>query len=90
LYVATNVAIKPNWQILIKLENANGNNDYEIENFEETFYLHNSKEFKEIIKENFAKSLVQNILNPKQIIDDNSKTITIALGEGFRPLGTIP
>ncbi len=29
LYVTTNVAIKPNWQGLIKLANVNGNNDFE-------------------------------------------------------------
>jgi hypothetical protein len=34
LYVATNVAIELNWQGLTKLGNANGNNDYENENFE--------------------------------------------------------
>jgi hypothetical protein len=32
LYVAANVAIKPNWQSLIKLANANENNDLENEN----------------------------------------------------------
>jgi hypothetical protein len=63
LYVVTNVAIKPNWQILAEFTNARGNNDYDNENFEETIYLHNSEEFEEIIKENFAKTLVQNIFN---------------------------
>ncbi len=54
MYVATNVAIKPNWQSLAKLSNASGNNDNENENFEKTSYFHNSEEFKEIIKENSA------------------------------------
>ncbi len=26
-------------------------------------------------------------MNPEQIIDDDSKTLTIVLGEGFQPLG---
>ncbi len=30
---------------------------------------------------------MQNILNHEQIIDDDSKILTIALGEGFRPFG---
>jgi hypothetical protein len=35
LYVATNVAIKPNGQSLIELENASGNNDFKHDNFEQ-------------------------------------------------------
>jgi hypothetical protein len=35
LYVATNVAIKRNWQILIELVNASGNNDLKSDNLKE-------------------------------------------------------
>lgn len=39
--------------------------------------------FKEILDEICNDTLVQNILNPKPIVDDNIKSITIVLGEGF-------
>lgn len=42
--------------------------------------------FKEILDEICNDTLVQNILNPKPIVDDNIKSITIVLGEGFWPL----
>jgi hypothetical protein len=80
LYVATNIAIKPNWQSSTKFANASGNNDLENDNFEQTSHFHNSKKFEEIIEENCGKTLVQNILNPKQIIDDDLKKLTIILG----------
>jgi hypothetical protein len=87
LYVATNIAIKPNLQSLTKLANANGNNDLENDNFEQNFHLHNSNKFEEIIEESCGKTLVQNILNPKQIIDDDLRILTVASREGFWPLG---
>ncbi len=42
--------------------------------------------FKEILDEICNDTLVQNILNSKSIVDDNIKSITIVLGEGFWPL----
>jgi hypothetical protein len=36
-----------------------------------------------IIEENYGNTLVKNILNPKQIIDDNTKSLTIAPKKGF-------
>ncbi len=71
LYVATNVIIKPNWSSLIELANASGNNDCENDNFKQTFDFHSSNKFEEIIEEDFGKRLVQNILNPKQILDND-------------------
>ncbi len=87
LYVATNNAIKPNLQSLTKLANASGNNDLGNDNFEQTSHLHNSNKFEKIIEENCGKTLVQNILNPKQIIDDDLRILTVASREGFWPLG---
>jgi hypothetical protein len=43
--------------------------------------------FEEIVEENYGDTMVQNILFPKQIIDNKSKSITIVLGESFRFLG---
>ncbi len=87
LYVSINVAIKPNWQSLTKLANASGNNDYENDNFGQTFDFYNSHKLEEIIEENSRETLVQNILNPKQIIDDDLKTLAIVPWKGFWALG---
>jgi hypothetical protein len=45
--------------------------------------LDNLDTFKEVIKENYNDRLIQNILKPKQIVDNNCKSLTIALSEGF-------
>jgi len=87
LYVTTNVIIKPNWQGLIELVLLSGNYDYKSDNFEEISHPHNVDKVEEIIEENCGETLVQNILHFKQIIDDDSKTLTIALAKGFQPLG---
>jgi hypothetical protein len=39
--VVVDVTIKPNWSNLTKLANASGNNDYENDNFQQTFDFHN-------------------------------------------------
>jgi len=83
LYVVVDVTIKSNWSSLTKLANASGNNDYENDNFQQTFDFQNSNKFENFIEEDSRKILVQNILNLKQIIDNDSKTLTIALGKGF-------
>ncbi len=87
LYVVTNVTIKSNWSSLTELVNAIGKNDYENDNFQQTFDFHNSNKFEKIIEEDSRKIFVQNILNPKKIIDNDSKTLTIALSKGLWPLG---
>jgi hypothetical protein len=56
-------------------------------NFEENFDLDNLNKFKKYIEKNFGETLVQNILNLEQIIDDDSKNLTIAPREGFQSLG---
>jgi hypothetical protein len=86
-YVSINVAMKRNWQSLTKLANANGNNDFENDNFGQNFDFYNSQKLEKIIEENSGETLVQNILNHEQIIDGDSKTLTIPLRESFRPLG---
>jgi O-acetylhomoserine/O-acetylserine sulfhydrylase-like pyridoxal-dependent enzyme len=83
LYVVTNVTIKSNWSSLTELVNAIGKNDYENDNFQQTFDFHNSNKFEKIIEEDSRKIFVQNILNPKKIIDNDSKTLTIALSKGL-------
>jgi hypothetical protein len=57
------------------------------DNFEQNFELDNLNKFKKYIEENFRETLVQDILNPKQFIDNDSKIIIIAQREGFQPLG---
>jgi hypothetical protein len=54
------------------------------DNFEQNFELDNLNKH---IEENFKETLVQNILNLEQIIDDDSKTLIIVPREGFQPLG---
>jgi len=83
LYVVTNVTIKSNWSSLTKLVNAIGKNDYENDNFQQTFDFHNSNKFEKIIEEDSRKIFVQNILNPKKFIDNDSKTLTITLSKGL-------
>jgi hypothetical protein len=63
--------------------NANGNNDYENDNSQKTFDFHNSNKFEKNIEEDLGKRLVRNILNFKQINDNDSKTLIIALRQVF-------
>jgi hypothetical protein len=49
-------------------------------------YLLEKNMFKEILDEICNDTLIQNILNLKYIVDDNIKSITIVLWEGFWPL----
>jgi hypothetical protein len=87
LYVVANVAIKPNWQGLIELANATRNNDFENDNLEQTFSFIYFKKNCRNHSRNYGETLVQNILHPEQIIDDDSKTLIIVPIEGFQPLG---
>jgi len=41
------------------------------DNFEQNFELDNLNKFKKYIEENFRETLVQDILNPKQFIDND-------------------
>jgi hypothetical protein len=43
-------------------------------------------EFEEIVDDEGTDTLIQNILEPKNIVDDDD-SIAIAPGENFRPLG---
>ncbi len=49
--------------------------------------MDNLDTFEEVIKESYNDKLIQNILELKQIVDNNYKSLTIAPSEGFRPLG---
>jgi len=57
LYITANVVIIPNWQSLTKLLNASANNDYKNDNLGQTFDLHNSKKFKQIIIFSFWRNI---------------------------------
>jgi hypothetical protein len=54
---------------------------------EQDFDIDNLNTFEEIIEDNFRDTLVQNILGPQQIVDNNSKSLILALGKGFQPFG---
>jgi hypothetical protein len=56
LYVATNVAIKPNWQMQVEIM---------------ILKMTILRKFEKVIEENSKETLVQNILNLEQIIDDD-------------------
>jgi hypothetical protein len=53
---------------------------------EDDLNLDNLNTFEEVIKENYNDTLILDILKPEQIVDNNCKSLTIALGEGFQPL----
>lgn len=57
LYAIADATIKSNWLSLTELANASGNNDYENDNFQQTFDFHNLKKFEKIIEENFRKNI---------------------------------
>ncbi len=57
MYVTINVVMKPNWQILIELANASGNNDFENDNCGQTFDFHNSKKIEEIIEKKSRENI---------------------------------
>jgi hypothetical protein len=42
------------------------------DDFEQTFNLHSSNKFEEMIEKSFGDTLKQNILNREQIIEDDS------------------
>lgn len=48
--------MKPNWQSLIALANANENNEWEKDNFEKSYNLHNLNTFEEVIEETFGNT----------------------------------
>jgi len=56
LYVATNVAIKPNWQMQVEIM---------------ILKMTILKKIEKVLEENSKKTLVQNILNLEQIIEDD-------------------
>jgi hypothetical protein len=42
--------------------------------------------FENVLNETYTNTLVQNVLDPKHVIYDGSKSLTIAPREGFWPL----
>jgi len=48
LYAIADATIKSNWLSLTELANASGNNDYENDNFQQTFDFHNLKKFEKL------------------------------------------
>ncbi len=71
---------KRNWQVVNLANECKKNELKECENDES---CEKTNMFKEIWDEICHDTLVQNILNLKHIVDDNIKSITIVLGEGF-------
>ncbi len=73
--------------MLINLVNVCQNDKVEIYLFDEALNTLNVNNFEEIIDEDHVDILIQNILIVEHVVDDNDKYVTIALGEGFQPLG---
>ncbi len=59
----------------------------ETNEFQNEFSVNNLDMFEENVEKNCGDTMVQNILDTKQIIDDKFKSITITLGESSRPYG---
>jgi hypothetical protein len=45
--------------------------------------------FEEVVDEDYIDTLVQIFLGLEHVIDNNDKSLSIALGKGFQPLGLI-
>jgi hypothetical protein len=45
------------------------------------------KKFKEILEKNNTNTLIHNLLDVEQFVNDNNKSLTITPSEGFQPLG---
>ncbi len=73
--------------MLINLVNVCQNDKVEINLSNETLNTLNVDKFEEIIDEDHVDILIQNILIVEHVVDDNDKSVTIALGKGFWPLG---
>lgn len=82
LYVNAKVYIKPNWKGLVKLANATKATESFLK-LENEFNVKNLDIFEEIAENNWGNTMIQNLLNPNQIIDDKSQPIIISFGENF-------
>jgi hypothetical protein len=71
----------------MELVNVNESVDLKKNVIVENIQAKNLDTFKEICDEDCIDTLMQNILNVEQVVDDNDKSITIAPREGFQPLG---
>ncbi len=89
LYIDAKVLVKPNWQGWIELVNVANENELQKHEFEQDFDIDNLNTSEKIIEGSFGNTLIQNILDLEQIVDDNSKSLSLAPGEGFWPLGII-
>jgi hypothetical protein len=69
--------------MLINLVNVCQNDKVEINLSNETLNTLNVDKFEEIIDEDHVDILIQNILIVEHVVDDNDKSVTIALGKGF-------
>jgi hypothetical protein len=58
-------------------------NELQKHEFEQDFDIDNLNTSEKIIEGSFGNTLIQNILDLEQIVDDNSKSLSLAPGEGF-------
>jgi hypothetical protein len=65
---------------------ANASEKYTIEKTYETFDFNNFETFEKIVEDDNTITLMENIVKPKHIIDDNQDSITIVPREGIEPL----
>ncbi len=83
LYISAKIFIKLNQEDQIEFENASKNIDFEQKIIENDIKEKNSNKFKEMLEKDNTNTLIHNLLDAKQIINDNNKSLTIAPSEGF-------
>ncbi len=71
----------------MELANVSENVDSKKNVIAKSIQIMNLNTFEEICDEDCIDTLVQNILNVEQVVDDNDKSIIIAPREGFQPFG---
>jgi hypothetical protein len=82
--VEAKVSIKQNWQDLVELATTNENDNFD--EFNE-LKIKSSNQFEKLYDEDYASTLVENIINVEHIIDNDETSLTIAPIKGFQPFG---
>jgi hypothetical protein len=83
LYISAKISIKPNWEDLTKFANTSKNIDFEQNIIENDINEENSDKFEKMLEEKNTNTLLHNLLDVEQIVDNNNKSLTIAPSEVF-------
>jgi len=82
--VEAKVSIKQNWQDVVELATTNENDNFDEFNELE---IKSSNQFEKLYDEDYASTLVENIINVEHIIDNDETSLTIAPTKCFQPFG---